>query len=140
MAIRVYATAQDYATWTGAAAPDGIDAALRAASLLVETEMLRTALYATDSDGLPAEEEVAEALRDAVCAQAQYARAQGDAHGIGAGNVTGFSIGGISVQRGGAAAGQASGREIPAHWSPQAWAILQAVSPDKLCWSGVWSR
>jgi hypothetical protein len=140
MAIRVYATSSDYETWTGVTpAPSDIGSALRAASLLVETEMLRTAVYDVDDDGLPTEEEVTDALRDAVCAQAQYTRSLGDAQGIGAGSVTGFSIGRLSVQRGGAAAGSQGSTGLPAHWSPQAWAILQAVSPTVLSWRGIWS-
>lgn len=122
---RVYATSSDYATYTGATAPSGIDRSLAAASLLVETEMLRTAVYDTDDDGLPTDTDVIEAMRDATCAQAEYSRAQGDANLVGAGQVSAFSIGGLSVTKG--ASSVQSRSPWPSTWSPVAIRILDAA-------------
>ncbi|MGH8881004.1 MAG: hypothetical protein ACRD0P_27225, partial [Stackebrandtia sp.] len=73
--MRVYASPDEYADWLGAAAPPaGAAQALRTASLRVD-ELLTSAVYAVDGDGYPAQAEHVDALRDAACAQAAYARA-----------------------------------------------------------------
>ena len=65
----VYATAEDLTTWTGTAAPDNAAQLLRSASGMVR-HATRAALYDTTPAGLPSDPDVADAMRDATCAQA----------------------------------------------------------------------
>jgi hypothetical protein len=67
--VLVYATPGDMATWTGQPAPDNAVQLLRSASVMVRGAT-RTALYAVQPSGLPADDEKRDALRDATCAQA----------------------------------------------------------------------
>lgn len=74
---RTYATPEEFATWLGASsAPEGAAQLLRDASTEVD-EMLLTAVYRVD-DGMPAEQRVIDALRDATCAQAEHRDEHGD--------------------------------------------------------------
>lgn len=134
---RIYATSADYATWTGTTAPSGIDATLRRASIVLD-EMLRAATYAVDTaTGLPTDADVDAAFTEACCAQAEYQRARGDNLAVGAGQTSSFSIGGITVQKAGVAGGAvaAGGVQLPAHWSPIAWELLQQLPVDVINWS-----
>ncbi|BCJ64147.1 hypothetical protein [Polymorphospora rubra] len=98
---RVYATTADLARWLHAAPPAGARRALQAASRRVD-EMLLTALYPTDATGLPTTPAHIAALRDATCAQAEYARASGDATSVGATTKpSSFTLGRLSVQQAG---------------------------------------
>lgn len=118
---RVYATTTDYATWLHAAPPTGSRRALAAASRVVD-EMLLCAVYAVDPSGLPTDATVIRAVRDATCAQAEHARSTGDANLVGAGTVSSFSVGKVSVTKG---TPQGTPRApLPAHWSPAAWREL----------------
>lgn len=65
----IYATANDYATWTGGAAPANITALLRSASLLIAEETI-SAYYDVDTNGAPTNSVAIAAFRDATCAQA----------------------------------------------------------------------
>lgn len=65
----VYATSDDLATFTGNPAPDNAARLLKGASALVRTAT-RAALYDVTSTGLPSDPDIAEAFRDATCAQA----------------------------------------------------------------------
>lgn len=65
----VYATPEDLATWTKQTAPEGAAQLLRSASGMVR-HATRTALYDTTPAGLPSDPDVADAMRDATCAQA----------------------------------------------------------------------
>lgn len=125
---RVYATTTDYANALHAAPPAGARRALLEASRVVD-EMLITAVYDTDDDGLPTDAAVIRTLRDATCAQAEYARATGDdnATGVADGGIQTFSLGKLSVTRG-KTPGQSGGADsgLPAHWSPAAYRILAA--------------
>ncbi len=117
---RVYATAADLADWLGLTSPPaGASRMIRAASRDVD-QLLLTAVYDVDAAGLPTTPAHIAALRDATCAQAEYARGRGDAYGVGAGHIKQASIGSVSFQRGGATGGEAPGR-----YSPQAYEILQ---------------
>lgn len=119
----VYATTADYATWLRAAPPSGSRRALAEASRAVD-EMLRTAIYDVNDDGLPTDTDVAAALRDATCAQAEYARAVLDTNSVGASGIfQSVSIGSVSLGRAGRAG--AEGDKAPAPWSAKAWQILQ---------------
>lgn len=65
----VLATAQDLAAWLDGAAPSTCGPMLRRASLLVRAATV-TAIYDVGEDGLPSDPDQAQALKDAVCAQA----------------------------------------------------------------------
>ena len=116
---RVYASTGDYAEWIGTAPPPGARRALAAASRAID-ELLLTAVYDVDSEGLPTDAAVAAALRDATCAQAAYQTATGDPAGVGAGHITQAQIGSVSFQRRGS-----GGQDTPGRYSPQAVQILQ---------------
>jgi hypothetical protein len=65
------ATASDYTTWAGSAAPANIDAILRGCTSLV-LEATQGALYDADpATGLATDSTVSGALRDVTCIQAQ---------------------------------------------------------------------
>lgn len=66
--MRTYAEVSDVEAWTGQTAPDNAEAMVRRASTLVQAAC-RCDLYDTDPAGLPAEDDVSDAMRDAVCAQ-----------------------------------------------------------------------
>lgn len=131
---RVYATDQEYADWLGVAtAPDGAASALRRASMTID-QMLLTSHYQVDDDGLPTDAAVAEALRDATCAQAEYARGTGDSLGVGASQFHSISIGSIQLGRGYGSAGSSA----PGAYSPVAWQILQRAGLTGLGPSDIW--
>jgi len=68
----VYATPAELADWLGVVDPPaGATVALRDASLSIDG-LLIGAVYAVDGNGRPTEQKVIDALRDAVCAQAQF--------------------------------------------------------------------
>lgn len=67
--MRVHATPQDLAADPWGVTVDNADALLRAASALIDVATT-TAIYAVDTDGVPRDRRVADALRDATCAQA----------------------------------------------------------------------
>lgn len=133
--MRIYATLADYQTWLEDTPPAGSSRALRMASTVVD-EMLRAAAYATDTLGMPTDATVIAALRDATCAQAEYARASGDAASVGAGAVSAFTIGGVSVTKGqpGQPAGSSQAPTLPAAWAPMAWRLLHDVPVAVLSW------
>ncbi len=121
---RVYATEAEYADWLGLDDPPaGAATALRRASMVVD-EMLFGAVYDVDDDRLPTDTDVAEALRDATCAQAEYGRTTGDASMVGAAGITTVSLGSLSYTKAatGTAATTSGGN---GRWSPTAWGILQ---------------
>lgn len=111
--IRVYATTTDYANALRAAPPSGSRLALAKASAAVD-DMLLTAVYDTDTVGMPTGAAVIVALRDATCAQAEDARKYA-AEAAGS-----FSIGSVSVTR------AAPAKLRPEEYrSPRALSILQ---------------
>lgn len=65
----VYATEADLAGAPWGVTPENATSLLRAASVLVR-QATRTAVYDVDATGAPTDTTVAEALRDATCAQA----------------------------------------------------------------------
>lgn len=65
----LHATPADLAAWTGQPAPTNATMLLREASIRVRTATLRDR-YDTTPSGLPALDDLAEAMRDATCAQA----------------------------------------------------------------------
>lgn len=122
--MRVYATAADYYDFIGddqPTVPDpdnpgqtrpltekDLNARLRRASAQVES-YIRTSRYQTDDDGYPTDATVADALRDATCAQANFWSETDDITGGGA--IAGpVKIGSVSL--GGTAVGGASSRTV----------------------------
>lgn len=93
---RVYATPEQLAAWTGQPAPPGAERLLARASEDVDDALL-TALYATDSTGMPTEAKVAAALADAACAQVEYQAATGDDGTGAAGKWDAVSIGPVAL-------------------------------------------
>ncbi|GAA3237278.1 hypothetical protein [Streptomyces lavendulae] len=73
---RIYATPEQLTAWSGKPAPTDADRLLARASEDVD-DALATALYATDSAGMPTDPAVAAAFADAVCAQVEYQLAAG---------------------------------------------------------------
>lgn len=73
---RIYATPEQLTAWTGKPAPPDADRLLARASEDVD-DALTTALYATDSTGMPTDPIVTAAFSDAVCAQVEYQLAAG---------------------------------------------------------------
>jgi len=67
--VIVYASDADLQAWTGEDPPANAAPLLRSASLLV-ARATRNALYRTTPAGLPVDEDLVEALREATCAQA----------------------------------------------------------------------
>ncbi|GAA1026827.1 hypothetical protein GCM10009557_05900 [Virgisporangium ochraceum] len=118
--MRVYATTTDYATYLLAAPPAGARRALAAASREVD-RMLLTAIYDVDDDGLPTDADVAEAMKLATCAQAEYAKLTGDANLVGAGAITQVGLGSLSYTRAKAGVGV----DGNPRWAQAAWDLLQ---------------
>lgn len=77
-----YATADEYATWANNPGSTVSTVLLERATEIID-EVLIGAVYDVDDDGLPTDDAVAAALRDAVCAQAAHMLAVGDADGSG---------------------------------------------------------
>jgi len=75
MTQRVYATLADYEDFTDGdhepASEDVTNATLRRASIVIDG-LTRTSVYEVDEDGYPTDVDVAEAFKDATCAQMSY--------------------------------------------------------------------
>lgn len=117
---RVYATTADYANYLHASPPQRSRRALWTASMNIDN-MLLCAVYDVDDDGMPTDPEVIAAMRDATCAQADYAKTIGDPNGVGASQYHSVSIGSASLARGYNQKGSAA----PGRYSPIAFEILQ---------------
>lgn len=125
MGILIYATSDDLAAWTGAAAPSNAAALLRSASLLVR-EASATALYDVDGDGYPTDTDVAQVMQDATCAHAAALDAAGvdpAAAGTDAG-VASTSLGGASITYAGASDAAVSRLSLTYRLAPEAARIL----------------
>lgn len=106
---RIYATAEQYETYTGTAAPTDIDARLARASRFLDSVVFRLCLYTADATtGLPTDTIVAEAFAHAVCAQVQWWAETGDELGVG-GQWSSVSIGSVSLSRSGAGGSGSNG-------------------------------
>lgn len=105
----VYATPEQLTTFLGAPAPANAAKLLRAASALVRSAT-RTAIYTVTATGIPSDPDVAEAFRDATCAQAEAWITLGIDPTAGPAGVGGTpqssSIGGASINYGPRAAAQ----------------------------------
>jgi hypothetical protein len=128
MAARVYATPDDLAAYTGQPAPSDAAAQLTQASRFLDASLFsRSWYYADDTTGLPTEDVVIEAFRDATCAQVTWWQALGDSTGAFGAGYSSVSIGGVSLARTGKAGAVApDGSESAARQiAPQVWDILQ---------------
>jgi hypothetical protein len=124
---RVYAASADYQTYTGQTPPAGIDATLAQASRMLDAEVFRLCYYQADPDtGMPVEQVVTDAFRDAVCAQAQWWGALGDSLGATGAGWSETRIGTVMMRRPDTAISgvDSAAREV----APQVWDALQ--SPD----------
>jgi hypothetical protein len=83
MRERRYASTGDYGNYTGDRAPEDLDRRLLVRSSRRVDAALIGAVYAIDEHGMPTDEDIREALRDATCAQAQFSYARGDKTGTG---------------------------------------------------------
>ncbi|MFJ6935692.1 hypothetical protein [Streptomyces sp. NPDC101132] len=136
--MRVYATAEQYETYTGAAPPSDIDARLAQASRFLEAQVFRLCLYDADTTtGLPSAALVAAAFADAVCAQAQWGVEVGDTTGAAGAGWGWVEIGSVRLSRSVTAVSGAdsAGRQI----APAVWDALRApdLTPDLLVVGGV---
>ncbi|WP_369778837.1 hypothetical protein [Streptomyces sp. R33] len=129
---RIYATADQYETYTGATAPPDIDYRLARASQFLDAQVFRLCAYTVSDAGLPTDTVVAAAFADAVCAQAQWGIEVGDitgAAGVGYGSV---QIGSVTLSRSVTAV---SGDDSPARQiAPAVWDALRApdLTPDRI--------
>jgi hypothetical protein len=124
---RVYATADDYQTYAGQTPPADIGVKLADASRMLDAEVFRLCYYQADPDtGQPTVTAVAEAFRDATCAQAQWWIGLGDSLGADGAGWNEVRIGTVMMRRPDTAISGAdsAAREV----APKAWDALQ--SPD----------
>ncbi|MFG3349501.1 hypothetical protein ACGF1Z_31140 [Streptomyces sp. NPDC048018] len=133
----VYATPAQYTEYTGQPAPEDIDTLLSGASRMLDARVFRYCLYDADSTGLPTNPIVAQAMADAVCAQAEWGDEIGDttgAAGVGWGNL---ELGSAKLGRSVTAVsgGDAPGRQI----ADKVWDSLLApnLTPDIWVMQGV---
>ena len=116
-----YATTKDLAEHLHDTPPDGSRRLLYRATLRVD-ELLKTAVYAVDDDGMPTDAATIVACRRACCEQAEWMAATGDTDGIDLVSVyTQVSIGSVSLTRGSGGAGGASS----VRYAPNAVSVLQ---------------
>ncbi|WP_441251195.1 hypothetical protein [Kitasatospora sp. McL0602] len=109
---RVYATVADYTAYTRQGAPPGIDRLLAQASAFVESQVLRLAVYDVDpTTSLPTHPAVQAAIRDAVCAQAEWWGETGDPLGV-AGQWQTLRIGSVHLQGPANSGAQSTARQL----------------------------
>ncbi|MEW1638652.1 hypothetical protein AB0469_31910 [Streptomyces sp. NPDC093801] len=130
---RVYATAEQYETYTGAAAPPDIDARLARASRFLDSQVFRLCTYAADAaSGLPTDQVVAAAFAAAVCAQAEWGVEVGDVTGAAGAGWGSVEIGSVRLSRSVTAVSGADspGRQV----APAVWDALRSpdLAPDRL--------
>jgi len=125
---RVYATVPEYETFTGVSpAPAIIAARLAKASKMLDGRVLAYCWYNTNpASGMPTHPLVADAFRDAVCAQVEWWGNVGEPSGADAVGWGSVSIGSVNLGRSVTAV---SGDDAPARQlAPEARDALQ--SPD----------
>lgn len=123
---RVYATSEQYATYTGTAAPADIATRLARASQFLDARVFGLCWYEVDAAGMPSHADVLAAFADATCAQAQWGVDVGDTTGAMAVGWGSVEIGSVRLGRSvTATSGDAApGRQI----APPVWDALR--SPD----------
>ncbi|MEU6168090.1 hypothetical protein [Streptomyces tanashiensis] len=125
---RVYATVQQYETYTGVSpAPPDTAARLAKASRMLDREVIRYYAFAADPTGLPTHTVLAEALANATCAQVSWwGELGGSTSGADGAGWSTVSIGSVSLGGGSASP---SGADSPARQvAPEAWDVF--LSPD----------
>lgn len=96
---RIFATPADLADWLGVAeAPAGSERLLRNASREI-SRMTVASTYDTDLAGMPTEADVITAFKEATCAQAEWALANGDNAGDGPGAYSEVKVLSITLKR-----------------------------------------
>lgn len=136
MTVLVYAEPSDLVAWTGQEAPANAEVLLRSASILVR-QVTRSAVYATDADGLSTDAATAGAMLSATCAHAAALAGAGVdplAAGTDAG-VSSTSIGSASISF--EASGLSARAALRTQLCPEAQAILDAaglVGQPPLVW------
>lgn len=129
-----YATITDLADYIDPI-PDNAELLLARASRLVDRALM-CAVYDVDGTGMPTDERIAGALRDATCEQVAAWVAGGEDGTGAAGQYQSVSIGSVSLTRGAAGPGggaPAAGTAL----APQAWMILhQAGLVNRGPWVG----
>lgn len=124
---RAYATPDDLAVYTGQDAPADAAVLLAKAGRFLDSAVFRLCWYTADPDtGLPTDPTVAEALRDATCAQVAWWTALNDSTGALGAGYSSVSIGSVSLSRTGKAGPVAAdGSESPARQvAPEVWDAL----------------
>lgn len=96
--MKLFATGEDYESFTGEDAPGNVDRLLKVASAWVANTVKR-ARFAVDKDGAPKDPRIVEALRDATCEQVWVWVQNGVEPGVNAdrGAVSSSSIGDASI-------------------------------------------
>lgn len=112
---RVYATSQDYQDHTGQTPPADIDRLLCRASELLDSRVLRHAVYDADPDtGLPTNPFLVEAVARATCAQVEWWEETGDeldaARRAGMARIGSVALG--STRGSGSGGSQGQGRQL----------------------------
>lgn len=121
----VHATPADLATqpWNLQLDEPAATALLRRAATIIRGLTL-TAVYPTHPDGAPRDTKVAEALRDATCAQAVWFDETGDTGSGATGRFNSMSLGSASLSGGGTGSGTNTSVD-QGRYSPEAVQILQ---------------
>lgn len=102
---RIFATPQQLADYLNPdEAPGTVEPPANAARLLraASREVSRITVaseYATDVNGMPTDPAITAAFREATCAQAEWAIANGDDTGDGPGGYSKVSVGSITLER-----------------------------------------
>lgn len=119
--LTAYATAEQYDAYPVAGSGDRGLTAVEIGGLLwrASRDVDRITLTAVYD---PTDEDIARALMQATCEQADWRIAQGQESGIGAGGVHSVSIATVQISRGYTGSGSAAMRDM---FSPQAYTILQ---------------
>lgn len=122
---RSYATSTDLANYLRAAPPVDADRLLAAATVFLDSRILRYSWYDVDDDGLPTDPLLIAALARAVCAQvAWWDELGGSTSGADAAGWGSVKIGSLQLSRPGGAS--ASGGDSPAQQiAPGVWDALQ---------------
>lgn len=120
---RVHATTTDLANYLRAAPPVDALGMLIDASRALEGALL-TSVYDVDTDGYPTSVVHREAMKEAVCAIAEWWLETGDPLGAG-GDWQSASAGGVSISRGAGSNGQTQSSQVSANQLPyKAWVSL----------------
>jgi hypothetical protein len=129
---RSYATPDDLAAYTGQPAPDDATALLAKAARFLDANLFRLCAYLVGDTGMPTDDLVAAAFRDAVCAQAAWWGELGDSTGAAAAGWGNVQIGSVTLGRSvtATAAEDSPARQIAA----EVWDVLSSpdLTPDRL--------